>query len=36
MQYDELITACINAIKEFNPKIEDPNSFMERFLKTVT
>ena len=36
MQYDELITACINALKGFNPKIEGPNSFIERFLKTVT
>ena len=35
MQYDELIAACIKALKEFNPKIEGPNSFIERFLKTV-
>ena len=35
MQYDELIAACIKALKEFNPKIEGPNSFIERFLKSV-
>ena len=35
MQYDELISACIKALKEFNPKIEGPNSFIERFLKSV-
>ena len=35
MQYDELITACINALKGFNPKIEGPNSFIEKFLKSV-
>ena len=35
MQYDELITQCIKALKEFNPKIEGPNSFIERFLKSV-
>ena len=36
MQYDELIIQCIKALKEFNPKIEGPNSFIERFLKSVT
>ena len=36
MQYDELITQCIKALKEFNPKIEGPNSFIERFLKSVS
>jgi len=35
MQYDELIIQCIKALKEFNPKIEGPNSFIERFLKSV-
>ena len=35
MQYDELIIQCIKALKEFNPKIEGPNSFIERFLKYV-
>ena len=36
MQYDELIIQCIKALKEFNPKIEGTNSFIERFLKSVT
>ena len=35
MQYDELIEQCIKALKEFNPKIEGPNSFIERFVKSV-
>ena len=35
MHYDELITHCITAIKGFNPKIEGPNSFIERFVKSV-
>ena len=35
MQYDELIVACINALKGFDSKIEGPNSFIERFLKSV-
>ena len=35
MQYDELIAQCIKALKEFNPKIEGPNCFIDRFLKTV-
>ena len=36
MQYDELITQCIKALKEFNPKIEGPNSFIDKFLKKVS
>ena len=32
MQYDELI---IKALKGFNPKIEGPNSFIEKFVKSV-
>ena len=36
MQYDELITQCIRALKEFNPKIEGPNSFIDKFLKKVS
>ena len=32
MQYDELIEQCIKALKGFNPKIEGPNSFIEKFL----
>ena len=35
MQYDELIAQCIKALKGFNPKIEGPNSFIEKFLKSV-
>ena len=35
MQYDELITQCIKAVKSFNPKLEGPNSFIERFVKSV-
>ena len=35
MQYDELIIQWIKALKEFNTKIEGPNSFIERFLKSV-
>ena len=35
MRYDELISTSIKAIKEFDPKIEGPNSFVERFLKKV-
>ena len=35
MFYDELIKACIKAIVGFNPNIETPDSFVERFLKTV-
>jgi hypothetical protein len=35
MQYDELIAQCIKALKEFNPKIEGPNSFIEKFVKKV-
>ena len=35
MRYDELITACINCINSFNPKIETEDSFAETFLKKV-
>ena len=35
MQFDELIKACINAIQGYNPKIETPDSFIERYLKKV-
>ncbi len=35
MFFDELIKACINAILGYNPNIETPDSFVERFLKTV-
>ena len=36
MQYDELILQCIKALKGFNPKIEGPNSFIEKFVKSVS
>ena len=35
MFFDELIQACINAILGYNPNIETPDSFVERFLKNV-
>ena len=35
MFYDELIKACIDAINGYNPDIETPDSFVERFLKKV-
>ena len=36
MQFDELIVQCIKALKEYNPKIEGPNSFIEKFVKKVS
>ena len=35
MLLGELIKTCINAIAGFNENIETPDSFVERFLKTV-
>lgn len=35
MFFDELIQACIDAITGYNPKIETPDSFLERYLKKV-
>ena len=35
MQYDELISACIEAIDNYDPKIETEDSFIEKFLKKV-
>lgn len=35
MRYDELIDACIKCIQNFNPKIEGPDSFADKFLKKV-
>ena len=35
MFYDELLQACIDAINGYNPNIETPDSFLERFLKKV-
>ena len=35
MLFNELIKACIKAISGFNPNIETPDSFVERFLKSV-
>ena len=35
MQYDELITACIEAIDNFDPKIETEGSFIAKFINKV-
>ena len=35
MFFDELILACIKGISGYNPNIETPDSFIERFLKGV-
>jgi hypothetical protein len=35
MHNDDLIKACINAISGYNPNIETPDSFVEKFLKSV-
>lgn len=35
MRYDELIDACIQCIQKYNPNIEGPDSFAEKFLKKV-
>lgn len=35
MRYDELIDACIQCIQNYNPNIEGPDSFAEKFLKKV-
>jgi hypothetical protein len=35
MKYDDLIKACIKAISGYNPNIETPDSFVEKFLKSV-
>ena len=35
MFFDELIKACIKGISGYNPNIETPDSFIERFLKGV-
>ena len=35
MKYEELIKACIELIKEFNPNIEGADSFAEKSLKSV-
>ena len=36
MRYDELIDACIKCIQNFNPKIEGPDSFADKYLKKVS
>ena len=33
MKYDELILSCISCIQEFNPNIEGPDCWAEKFLK---
>ena len=33
--YDELIKACIKAISGYNPNIETPDSFVDKFLQNV-
>jgi hypothetical protein len=35
MHFDELISCCIDAIKKYNPVIEGPDSFIEKYLKKV-
>lgn len=35
MKYDELIRTCTEALKGFNDKFEGPDSFLEKFLKSV-
>jgi hypothetical protein len=35
MQYDELIQACIDALKQYNPDIEGPDSFFNIFISKV-
>ena len=35
MQYDELIAACIEAIENYDPKIETEDSFVEKYLSKV-
>lgn len=35
MKYEELILACIECIKKYNPSIEGPDSYAENYLKTV-
>lgn len=35
MHFDELIQVCINALKEYDPRPEGPDSFIERYYKKV-
>jgi hypothetical protein len=35
MHYDELISQCIEAIKKYNPNIEGPDNFIDKYLKKV-
>ena len=32
MLYDQLIQVCIDALQQYNPDIEGPDSFIESFL----
>jgi len=33
MKYDELILSCIKCIQKYDPNIEGPDSWAEKFLK---
>jgi hypothetical protein len=35
MKYSELINACIDCMKGYNPNIEGPDSYADKFLKKV-
>jgi hypothetical protein len=35
MLYDELIQVCIDALNQYNPVIEGPDSFFDVFIKKV-
>lgn len=35
MHYDELIKVCIDALKQYDPRPEGPDSFIEKFYKKV-
>lgn len=35
MLYDELIQVCIDALNQYNPDIEGPDSFFDVFIKKV-
>ena len=35
MHLDELVQCCIDALKQFNPIIEGPDSFIMNFMRKV-
>ena len=35
MKYDQLIKTCIEAIKDYNDKIEGPDSYIDIYIKSV-